>query len=199
MPLSDDLDRLDQTIRQLQVKWDMFFAGQEKKPPNELQAQVEKLIRTYAFTEIRNNAERFRYQGLTARYNTFKELWQKRLRAREEGKAFGVHGLKADVLPPPPPPGAAPAAPAARASGGGADGEYRIGDASRDTAAVRALYNQFVIERQKLGDPSAPAFESFQQLISQQTSKILEKGAKAVDFRLDTKGGKVSLKAKVVK
>jgi hypothetical protein len=196
VPLSDDLDRLDQTIRQLQVKWDMFFAGQEKKPPNEVQAQVEKLIRTYAFTEIRNNAERFRYQGLTARYNTFKELWQKRLRAREEGKAFGMHGLKADVLPPPPPPGRAPAA---RATGAPADGQYRIGDASRDTAAVRALYDQFVTERQKLGESGAPAFESFQQLISQQTSKILEKGAKAVDFRLDTKGGKVSLKAKVVK
>jgi len=196
VPLSDDLDRLDQTIRQLQVKWDMFFAGQEKKPPNDVQAQVEKLIRTYAFTEIRNNAERFRYQGLTARYNTFKELWQKRLRAREEGKAFGVHGLKADVLPPPPPPGTSPAA---RAGSASADGQYRIGDASRDTAAVRALYEQFVTERQKLGEASAPAFESFQQLISQQTSKILEKGAKAVDFRLDTKGGKVSLKAKVVK
>jgi len=197
MALSDDLDRLDQSIRQLQVKWDMFFAGQEKKPPNELQRDIERLIRQYAYQEIRNNGDRFRYQGLTARYNTFNELWQKRLRAREEGKVFGMHGLKAEKLPPPPPPSPPPASP--RAAGGGSGDQYRIGDASRDTAAVRALYNQYVAEREKLGEGGAPAFESFHQLISQQTSKIVGQGAKAVDFRLDTKGGRVSLKAKVVK
>jgi hypothetical protein len=195
VPLSDDLDRLDQQIRQLQAKWDMFFSGVDKKPPTELQSQVEKLIRQYAFSEIRNNTERFRYQGLTARYNTFNELWQKRLRAREEGKAFGVHGLRADALPAPPPPGAAPAAARARSDGG----EYRVGDPDRDAAAVRALYEQYVSERQRMGEAGAPAFDSFLQLIGQQTAKILGKGARAVDFRLDTKGGKVALKAKVVK
>jgi hypothetical protein len=197
MPLSDDLDRLDQHIRQLQAKWDMFFSGVDRKPPAELQSQVEKLIRQYAFSEIRNNTERFRYQTLTARYNTFNELWQKRLRAREEGKAFGVHGLRADALPPPPPPPAASPAPGRPAHS--ASGEYRIGDAERDAAAVRALYEQYVPERRRMGEAGAPAFESFRQLIGQQTAKILGKGARAVDFRLDTQGGKVSLKAKVVK
>ena len=104
MALQEDLDRLDVTIRQLQVKWDLFFNGQEKKPPSDLQSQVEALIRRYANAEIRNSGERFRYQGLCARFTTFNELWQKRLRAREEGKAFGVHGLRAEQLPPPAPP-----------------------------------------------------------------------------------------------
>ncbi len=112
MPLSEDLDRLDTAIRQLQVKWDLFFAGAEKKPPTELQAQVEALVRRWANQEIRNNGERFRYQGLTARYATFNELWQKRLRAREEGKVFGMHGLRAEQLPPPPAPREARPAPA---------------------------------------------------------------------------------------
>ena len=45
-----------------------------------------------------------------------------------------------------------------------------------------------------------PAFESFRDLIGQQTARIrAEKGATAVDFRLETKGGKVSLKARIVK
>jgi hypothetical protein len=198
VPLSDDLDRLDQQTRQLHAKWDMFFSGVEKKPPTELQSQVEKLIRQYAFSEIRNNTERFRYQSLTARYNTFNELWQKRLRAREEGKAFGVHGLRADALPPPSP--APPrAAPPSAARAGGAGGEYRVGDPDRDAAAVRALYEQYVSERRRMGEGGAPAFDSFRRLIGQQTAKILSKGARAVDFRLDTKGGKVSLKARLVK
>jgi hypothetical protein len=195
VPLSDDLDRLDISIRQLQVKWDMFFSGAEKKPPSDLQSQVEGLVKRYANAEIRNNAERFRYQSLTARFTTFNELWQKRLRAREEGKAFGVHGLKADQLPQPPP------TPEPRVAGRpDGSGEYRVSDPMRDAAAVRALYERFLEERRRAGESGAPAFENFQQLIVNQTSRILgEKGARAVDFRLETRDGKVSLKARLVK
>jgi len=200
MALQDDLDRLDTAIRQLQVKWDLFFNGAERKPPSELQSQVETLVRRYANTEIRNNGERFRYQGLSARFSTFNELWQKRLRAREEGKAFGVHGLRADQLPPPAPPGKAPRERAASPVAGGGPGEIRVGDPSRDTTAVRELYERFVEERKRVGEAKTPAFETFRDLIGQQTSRIrAEKGAQAVDFRLETKDGKVSLKARVVK
>jgi len=196
MPLSEDLDQLNSTIRQLQTKWEMFFSGIEKKPPTELQRKVEGVIRQYAFQEIRNNTERFRYQSLTARYNTFNELWQKRLRAREEGKAFGVHGLKADVLPPP-----APEREHRLPAGGGGTGrEFRVASPDGDDAAVRALYDRYVEERERLGEGGAPPYESFRQLIGQQTTKILgDKGAKAVDFRLDSSHGKVSLKARIVK
>jgi hypothetical protein len=195
MALPDDLDRLDVTIRQLQVKWDLFFNGQEKKPPSDLQSQVEGLVRRYANVEIRNNGDRFRYQSLCARYTTFNELWQKRLRAREEGKPFGVHGLRAEQLPPPAPP--PPRVPRAAAP---ASGEIRVTDASHDSAAVRALYERFVEERTRAGEASAPVFENFRDLISQQTERIrAEKGAQAVDFRLETRNGKVSLKARIVK
>ena len=195
MALPDDLDRLDVTIRQLQVKWDLFFNGQEKKPPSDLQSQVEGLVRRYANAEIRNNGDRFRYQSLCARYTTFNELWQKRLRAREEGKPFGVHGLRAEQLPPP-----APSPPRVPRAAAPASGEIRVTDASHDSAAVRALYERFVEERTRAGEASAPVFENFRDLISQQTERIrAEKGAQAVDFRLETRNGKVSLKARIVK
>jgi hypothetical protein len=195
--LQEDLDRLDVALRQLQVKWDLFFNGAEKKPPSELQTQVEALARRYANVEIRNNGERFRYQGLCARFSTFNELWQKRLRAREEGKVFGQHGLRAERLPPAaPPPAAAPPPSSARA----AAGEIRVSDPSRDGAAVRTLYERFVEERRRAGEGQAPAFENFRDLIGKQTERIrAEKGAQAVDFRLETKDGKVSLKARIVK
>jgi hypothetical protein len=197
MALQEDLDHLDVAIRQLQVKWDLFFNGQEKKPPSEMQSQVEALVRRYANAEIRNNGERFRYQSLTARYTTFNELWQKRLRAREEGKAFGVHGLRAERLPPPAPPAPPPPRAPARAA---AAGEVRVADPSRDSAAVRDLYDRFVEEKRRAGDRTAPAFDSFRDLIGKQTERIrAEKGAAAVDFRLETKDGKVSLKARIVK
>jgi hypothetical protein len=193
--LQDDLDRLDVAIRQLQVKWDLFFAGQEKKPPSDLQSQVEALVKRHANAEIRNSGDRFRYQSLSARLTTFNELWQKRLRAREEGKPFGVHGLRAERLPPPAPPSSPPPRAAVPAAG-----EIRVTDASHDTAAVRALYERFVEERKRAGETHAPVFENFRDLITQQTERIrAEKGAQAVDFRLETRNGKVSLKARIVK
>lgn len=196
MALPEDLDRLDLTIRQLQAKWDLFFNGQERKPPSELQSQVEQLIKRYANSEIRNNGERFRYQSLSARYTTFNELWQKRLRAREEGKAFGIHGIRAEQLPPPKPV----PAPAKAQRPGPAPGEIRVADASRDEGAVQQLYNRFVEERIRAGEAHAPHFENFRNLIRQQTERIrAEKGAQAVDFRLETRDGKVSLKARIVK
>lgn len=186
---------METAIRRLGVEWDKFFAGVEKKPPLDLRTKTDTLMRRYANAEIKNATERFRYQGLTAKYNTLSELWAKKLRLREEGKAFGVHGLKAEILPPPPPPVEPPRGRAVRDPS-----EVRVGNAHRDTAAVQALYDRFLAARAAAGEAAPVRFENFQKLIAQQSSRLLsEKGGQAVDFRLETKDGKVSLKAKIVK
>jgi hypothetical protein len=203
--LASDLELLEKQIRQLQIDWEKFFGGVEKKPPVDLKSKVEGLIRRYAGTEIRNNQDRFRYQSLTARYNTFNELWSKRLRALEEGRPAGLHLTRAMKVPEPPPPAPAPtaaeAAARARAAAAAAGSkEYRIQNPAGDGIMVRALFRQFVDERKRTGDMAAVSYENFEKLISQQATKILtEKGAQAVDFRVENKDGKVSLKAKPVK
>ena len=194
MATGDDLDILESGLRQIQIEWEKFFAGVEKKPPNELKTRLEALIRRYAYAEIRNNTERFRYQTLTARYNTFNELWSKRLRAREEGRPVGIHGVYERQAAPP--PTFAPPPPAARTGAG----EVRVKDPSAGEGAVRTLFESFLAARKAAGESGSVKFESFQKVISQQASRILnEKGAQAVDFRLETKDGKVSLKAKPVR
>jgi hypothetical protein len=192
----DDFDTLERMIRQVQIEWEKFFGGVEKKPPMDTKARVEALIRKYAYAEIRNNTERFRYQTLSSRYATFNELWNKRLRAIEEGRPVGLHGVhERHAVPPPvftaPPPAMRAAKPT---------GEVRVKDPGGDAEAVRTLFDRFVEARKAAGDAGPVKFESFQKIIAQQASRILtEKGAQAVDFRLETKDGKVSLKAKPVK
>ena len=192
MPLEEDIEALEKAIRQLQVEWEKFFGGVEKKAPAELKNKVEALIRRHAYGEIRNNAERFRYQGLTARYNTMNELWGKRQRAIEEGRPMGIHGAR--VVPPPvrETPAAPPAPPPPPS-------EYRVRDLGADADSVRALFDRFATARQETGEP-AVKYETFQKLIGSQAAKILaDKGAQAVNFRIETKDGKVSLKAKAVR
>ncbi len=197
MALNEDLDILEKSIRQLQIEWEKFFSGLERKPPVDMRTRVEAMVRRYSNAEIRNNTERFRFQNLAARYQTFAELWAKRLRAMEEGRPLGLHGKAAAMAPPPPSPPAAAErmAPLARATN-----EVRVKDPTGDTEAVRALFDRFLEARKQAGESGAVKFESFQKIIAQQSTRILnEKGASAVDFRLETKDGKVSLKAKPVR
>lgn len=196
MAIGEDLEQLEKGIKQLQIEWEKFFGGVERKPPNDLRARIERLIRSYAGGEIRNSTERFRYQTLTARYNTFNELWNKRLRALEEGRPMGLHGralaLHEQFAPPPlfHSEGAPPPRP----------DEIRVESPELDAEAVRELFDRFLDARSQAGEKGAVKFDSFQKLIEQQASRILAtKGAQAVDFRLETKDGKVSLKAKPVK
>lgn len=196
MALAEDLELLESQIRRLQIEWEKFFGGLERRPPTDLKAKVEALIRRYAGGEIRNNTERFRYQTLTARYTTFNELWSKRLRAMEEGRPVGMHGWRANVaMPPPPPPAAEPARPSAAPRH-----EFRIKDPAADKDALRALFDRYLEARRDAGETGAVKFESFQKVVGQQAHRILsEKGASAVDFRLEAKDGKVSLKARPVR
>ena len=194
MALEDDLGLIETSLRQLQIEWDKFFGGVERKPPTDQKTRLEALLRRHANAEIRNNAERFRYQNLTARYNTMNELWTKKLRAMEEGRPLGLHGSK---VPPPPPPAPPPSAraPEPRA----AASEYRVRKPDAETEVVRALFEQYQQARTRAGEGDVK-FESFQKVIAQQASRILtEKGGQAVEFRVETKDGKVSLKAKPVK
>jgi hypothetical protein len=194
--LIEDLETLERDMKRLHIEWEKFFGGVERKPPTELKQRVETLIRRNS-GEIRNNTDRFRYQTLTARYNTFNELWSKRLRALEEGRPVGMHGWRAQqaaVAPAPPREAEKPAAPPARPS------EFRVRDPGADQAAMRALFDQFLEARKQSGETAPVKYESFQKVVAQQASRILsEKGAQAVDFRLETKDGKVSLKAKPVR
>ena len=137
MALEDDLVLIEASIRQLQIEWDKFFGGVERKPPTDLKTRLEALLRRHANAEIRNNAERFRYQNLTARYNTMSELWTKKLRAMEEGRPLGLHGAKVPPPPPPPPPSAAHRSRAPQRR------EYRVRQPDAETEVVRALFEQY--------------------------------------------------------
>jgi hypothetical protein len=75
-----------------------------------------------------------------------------------------------------------------------------VRSADSDVDTVRALYDRFLEARKEAGEAGGVKFDSFRKIIDQQASRILsEKGAAAVDFRLETKDGKVSLKAKPVR
>ena len=203
--LEEDLGRIEEGTFKLQKDWDRFFSGQERKAPFEAKQRLDRLIRRYIGVEIRNNTERFRFQSLTARYNTLSDLWNRKLRAIEEGRPVPSQ-WKARELPKELPNflEAATESPAGgaerRAATAASDrAEIRLSTLREDDQGVRSLYDQFKAARAAVGE-SEVKFESFKKLISQQRARLLdEKDAVAVDFRISTQDGKVSLKAKPVR
>ena len=205
--IEEDLGTIEEGIFKLQKDWDRFFSGQERKAPFEAKQRLDRLIRRYIGMEIRNNAERFRFHSLTAKYNTLSDMWNRRLRAIEEGRPLTSVQLKAvreaaaDAVAPPPPIPVVQSSPASRSlvENGPARSEVRLSTLREDDQGVKDLYEQFRAARASVGE-SEVKFESFKKLIAQQRTRLLdEKDAVAVDFRVALQDGKVALKAKPVR
>ena len=201
--LEEDLTRIEEGTFKLQKEWERFFSGQERKAPFESKQRLDRLIRRYIGVEIRNNIERFRFQSLTAKYNTLSDMWNRKLRAIEEGRPMTSTQLKqardlADATGTQPP---TPLAPSARSTETQppARNEIRLSTLRDDEQGVKDLYEQFRTARASVGE-SEVKYESFRKLITQQRTRLLdEKDAVAVDFRIAVQDGKVALKAKPVR
>ena len=205
--LEEDLERIDEGIFKLQKEWERFFSGQERKAPYEAKQRLDRLVRKYVGVEIRNNVERFRFQSLTAKYNTLSDMWNRKLRAIEEGRPLSSVQLKHIREVEAAVEGAAPAVPVMQSAPGSKSvltpgpgrAEVRLSTLRDDEQGVCALYDQFRAARATAGE-SEVKFESFRKLITQQRQRLLEeKDAVAVDFRIALQDGKVALKAKPVR
>ncbi len=86
MAIADDVILLDQKLKELIVKYDQYFLGLEKREPLQLFDAVEKLIRRYSSVMISNTMYRYRFSMLTARFNTYREHWNRTLKLINEGR-----------------------------------------------------------------------------------------------------------------
>lgn len=169
------IDRLDQAVRELRIEWEKFFNGAVVVPPEELRQEIQQEIRGLRNANLRGVAENYRLSQVEARFNSFSELYGRRLRQSEEGRGPGLPALK-------------DRAPRHDPQRGVILGE-RV-----DTAAAEALY-QALAE----GSAQAPSFdlESFRSYLERQVGALKAKtGCTRVRFRLEPDGDRLKLKAK---
>ncbi|MGE0040128.1 MAG: MXAN_5187 C-terminal domain-containing protein [Vicinamibacterales bacterium] len=204
MPPTSEFERemrsLEAELKRLEAEYTMFFAGRLPRLPWETRTRVEALVKRYDRGHIQNTADRFRFQTLQARFASFCELWERNLRAQEEGRPVG--GRRAPRAPAAPPPSPAPPAPApGRAAAGTRRRDEVVHVTSlRDPAAeggrVRELFEQLESARSAAGEPPI-AYDRFQALVEAQVKK-LGAGGREVAFRVAMKEGKVTLTAKTL-
>ena len=91
-----DLDTLEHDLGNLQVEFARFFAGDRDRPPFELRDDLTAHVRLLGARQHASTAERFRLGSLTARFRSFNELSDRRLRQQQRrslpkvGPADGV-------------------------------------------------------------------------------------------------------------
>src|SRR5512133_2420654 len=86
MAIEDDLTILDHQLKELITRYEQYFVGLEKREPLPLLAEVQKMVRRYANVFINNTMYKHKYNMLVARFNTYREHWNRILRLIEEGK-----------------------------------------------------------------------------------------------------------------
>jgi hypothetical protein len=172
--LDDDLDNLDEWIRRLRVEYDIFFNGHRKKPPEDLKARVEKLVKKLAEVNM-SYSQRFRYNTLVGRFYVYRDHWRRLLSEREHG--LEPRNAVAD---------ANDAAVAEVRPDAGQEIQVSITDPASDGDKIRQLYTWLNSMRSQRREALPQiSYQQFEKYVSAQTTGIKQRfGCTSVVFRV---------------
>lgn len=84
--LEQTIARMEDDLRKLKIDFDIFFNGASKRPPLEARARLDAQIKRILDDRSLSYAQRFAFNALVAKFNSYRELWRRQLKARgEEG------------------------------------------------------------------------------------------------------------------
>jgi hypothetical protein len=93
MTTEEELKQIDFEIKRLKVQYDLYFSGASPRPPHDQRDALGRQLRRFQGVSMTNMSERFLYNSVVNKFNTFQELWIKMTRIKEEGAR--VHPLAA--------------------------------------------------------------------------------------------------------
>jgi len=184
-----DLQTLAEGLKRLEAEYNGYFSGRERRPPFETRKRVEALIKKLDRGVIETSGDRFRFQTMQTRFQTFVDLWDRGMRAREEGRPGPFsHQAPKEVARPKRPE----------------ESESKVlhvtafRDPLREMDKLHSLYDTLMDARRQSGDDVVP-FHKFAALVKDQVSKLKESGSPEVAFRVAMKDGKVNFTARGLK
>lgn len=83
-----DIDRqilkLEDDIRKLKIDFDIYFNGAVKRPPLEARARLEAALKRISDDRNLTYAQRYHFNALISRFNSYRELWRRGLKKKGE-------------------------------------------------------------------------------------------------------------------
>ena len=177
--LDEELKIMDVKLKRLKLDYEQYFCGIRPREPQQARTEIQKQITMLSQKAIQNTAQRFRFNSINSRFQSFKRQWDTTLREIDNG-TYKRHLFKADLherergLP-----SGGPVKPLLPT-----ESEATLFDSYRETAMACGQ------------NVTALTPEKFERVIESQESALRKKlGCDAVDFRVVVKDGKVKLKA----
>jgi hypothetical protein len=172
----EDLKNLEEWIRRLKIEFDIFFAGNRKKIPEELRMRVEKLVKRLAEAGDMGFSQRFLYNTLIARYYVYKDLWRRTLQQYESAEGAPHESA----------PAALQAQDDTQAKEPLREIQVSISDPLAETDHVRRLYEGLLRMRANCArELSGISYQQFTEYITTQTRGIKKRyQCPSVTFRI---------------
>jgi hypothetical protein len=186
-----DLQILEAELKRLEAEYNMFFAGRLPRPPWETRGRVEALIKRWDRGAINAQGvgEKFRFSTLQTRFQAFIDLWDRGMRAREEGRPGPFNWGRTEV-------------PVDREkekpSGPRVTHVASFTDPMREMDKLHSLYDSLMDARREIGEEAVP-FHRFAALVKDQVKRLRDGGSSEVAFRVSSENGKVSFTARGMK
>ena len=184
--LDRELEVLEVELKRLEAEYNMYFAGRRPRPPWETRGRVQAMVRRLDNAHIPNTGGRFRFNSLQSRFQTFADLWDRGLKAKEEGRPGPFANLR-------PPVEEKPKRPVDRVLT-----VTTFSDPTKQMDKLQELYESLAEARREVGEEAIP-FHKFADLIKTQVGALRKKGTPEVAFRVAVKQGKVAFTARAMK
>jgi hypothetical protein len=178
-----DLQTLSAELRKLEGEYTMYFSGRIPRPPFETRGKVDQLFKRWDKRPLDTLVTRFRLQTLQTRYSRFVDMWDRSLRAREEGRVL-PHMRRQEMVEKPP-----------RPTGPALVHVATFRDPLHEMEKLHGLYDSLMDARREAGEDVVP-FHKFADLVKDQVSRLKKRGSAEVTFRVTSIEGRVNLTAK---
>jgi hypothetical protein len=167
------LNQLEQDIKSLEIAYEQYFMGIEKREPMRERQRISRLLRNLINRYIPQVDLRFRLQGISSRFQSYSGHWDRVLRLIDEGR-YERHtsrtqrqaGVSAGMPAPPP------------------------------LDPVESLYEKLAEAHQACG-MKAPPKDQVARFLDKQQEVIHQKfGDRIVEFDVVTENGKPKIKVR---
>ena len=175
MEVIEQIVFLEQLLQKHIRKWEMYFSGVERVPPQIERERINRRIRTLAEQTVNRRAEQFRIEQLQHRFQTYSQNWERMLREREEGRTVQPH----------------------------TDHELRAPEVANDTATSSvdkteeaSLFDRYKSAKSERGLDIGVDRKTFDQQIAEQRKKIEARLGRKVRFEVQVENDKVRVVAR---
>ncbi|MCK4536408.1 MAG: hypothetical protein KAT93_05305 [Desulfuromonadales bacterium] len=171
--IATKLDQLEQDIKSLEIAYEQYFMGIEKREPQRERQRISLQLRRLVTHYIPQVDLRFRLQSISSRFHSYAGHWDRILRLIDEGR-YERHTSRIE-----------------RTRGASASPQAKP---AQDP--IEDLYEKLADAHRTCG-LKVPLKEQVAKLLARQKEVIREKfGGRAVDFHVVTENGKPKIKVR---